>query len=697
MLIPKVLQIFLNPSSEMTSSREGIVIVVRNMKWYSSLTSVLYQQSPNEGEHFGKLREQLAEQILDLYKVLLGYIIKTVCAHYRNLAFHIARDLLKLDDWTGALDEVKKAVDSVKDTFGQFNSTQTNVHLKEMRDLQASEAEHKRVQQLFDIDMAAEIEDLQHEDKLLPDTCKWVLNSDEYQEFNDWNRDNMKKLLWVRGDPGKGKTMLLISIVKELTAHQKTCFDDIALSYFFCRATDERQDTATAVLKGLIWMLLHQNRSLIRHLDRFDDQGPKSFGDRQAFDKLKDLFISIVDDPRLGRTYLVIDGLDECRRQKPGLGELLRLISETLKKTSQIKWLVSSRNETIIDAVMRKQSAAIQIRLENSKYAGSVETAIDIYIDRKVSELIEFYQEALDPEEAERLKEKFYGDDGLKIHLKTQLQDKADGTFLWVALVVKDLKNYPASSARERVKHFPPGLDEVYERMLARLGDVPDTAMYRRVLLIMATAYGSLHLSELETFADLSAMDGLKHTVRSCGLLAVKESNGFVHFVHTTAKQYLVQDPIIQDIPSFYPGGYIGGHHIMISKSLEIMNSPGKLRRNICDLPRPDSQPSEIETLDSKPLGSLRYACLYWIEHICSMGFSPEKTNLFDGGAIHQFWKEHFLHWLEALSLLEAISVGIFSTLKLMELLKVSNLPDTVYILFADQTRMNFPIYNFSA
>jgi hypothetical protein len=67
------------------------------------------------------------------------------------------------------------------------------------------------------------------EDKggLLGDVYKWVLTNDAFLQW----QDDHNRLLWIRGDPGKGKTMLLCGIVDELEKGGG------GLSYFFCQAT----------------------------------------------------------------------------------------------------------------------------------------------------------------------------------------------------------------------------------------------------------------------------------------------------------------------------------------------------------------------------------------------------------------------------------------------------------------------------
>ncbi|KAK4182014.1 hypothetical protein QBC35DRAFT_358910, partial [Podospora australis] len=57
-----------------------------------------------------------------------------------------------------------------------------------------------------------------------------VLSNTQFQQWHD-GEDN--RLLWIKGDSGKGKTMLLCGIIDELNISAPSCL----LSFFFCQAT----------------------------------------------------------------------------------------------------------------------------------------------------------------------------------------------------------------------------------------------------------------------------------------------------------------------------------------------------------------------------------------------------------------------------------------------------------------------------
>ncbi|KAF5526116.1 Vegetative incompatibility protein HET-E-1 [Colletotrichum aenigma] len=105
---------------------------------------------------------------------------------------------------------------------------------------------------------------------LLRDSYTWIL---ENPDFQDWRNGSEKRLLWVRGDPGKGKTMFLCGIINELAD------DGAEPVYFFCQATDSRLNTATAVLRGLIYVLLEKRPSLIQFVRENHIYGGKRFSE----------------------------------------------------------------------------------------------------------------------------------------------------------------------------------------------------------------------------------------------------------------------------------------------------------------------------------------------------------------------------------------------------------------------------------
>jgi hypothetical protein len=66
-----------------------------------------------------------------------------------------------------------------------------------------------------------------------------------------------------------------------------------------------------------------------------------------------------------------------------------------------------------------------------------------------------------------------------------------------------------------------------------------------------------------------------------------------------------------------------------------------------------------VEDIDQALIGScvspsLRYACLYWAQHV-EQSHNSQTLQY----PINYFMHEHFLHWLEVLSLVDKLSEGV--------------------------------------
>ncbi|PQE03465.1 Vegetative incompatibility HET-E-1 protein [Rutstroemia sp. NJR-2017a BBW] len=310
---------------------------------------------------------------------------------------------------------------------------------------------------------------------LLEDLYNWIL---ENSEFRQWRNDQESSLLWIKGDPGKGKTMLLCGVINEL---EKSKAKSILLSYFFCQATDSRINYATAVLRGLIYLLVDQQPSLISHIrTKYDQAGKTLFEDANAWVALSEIFTNILQDPSLDYVYLIVDALDECVADLP---KLMKFIVQTSSISPRIKWIVSSRNWPNIEKALNTTIQKLRLCLGlNEK---SVSAAVAAFIQFKVKWLATRNKYRNDTQEA----------------IQQHLTLNANGTFLWVALVCQELSNIPGWKARQKLISFPPGLNTLYKRMLDQIMDSEDSELCKSILAVVSVVYRPIMLDELMTFA----------------------------------------------------------------------------------------------------------------------------------------------------------------------------------------------------
>jgi hypothetical protein len=445
--------------------------------------------------------------------------------------------------------------------------------------------------------------------------------------------------------------MLLCGIIDEMSSDKDAA---ALLSYFFCQATDSRINSATAVLRGLIYLLAYQQPALLKHVrKKYDIAGKELFVDTNAWFALSEIFTDILQDPSLESTYLIIDALDEC---VTGLPQLLQFIDNISPICSRVKWIISSRNWPNIKEQLNLSDEKVQLRLELNQ--DSISAAVSTYIEYKVGELakIKKYNAKLENLVRERL------------------SLNADSTFLWVALALQELEKTDRKNTLGKVEAFPPGLDSLYMQMMDQIGKPYNTNLCKRILSLMAVVYRPITLRELlslnnqlnesDNLENLSEyIEDLEQTVGQCGsFLTIREST--VYFVHQSAKEFLLQDNISLEL---FPTGVKEVHYTIFWRSLQLMSQI--LRPDIYSLRFAGISIHQVQPPDPDPLAAIRYSCLYWVNHLLEYNFQKESINdLKDSGLVHSFLRKSFLYWLEALSLMKCMSDGITMIRKLESL-----------------------------
>ena len=479
---------------------------------------------------------------------------------------------------------------------------------------------------------------------LLEGSYCWILENSDFQQ---WRYNQQSRLLWVKGDPGKGKTMLLCGIINELK--KSTAKSDL-LSYFFCQATNSSINNATAVLRGLIYLLIDQQPYLISHVrKKYDQAGKMLFEDDNAWFTLSEILTSILQDSNLDNTFFIVDALDECVE---GLPRLLNFIVR-ISCTSRAKWIISSRNWPSIEQNLDTATQKLRLSLELNE--DSVSAAITAYIQFKVDQL------------AERKKYSRNTQDIVQHYL---LQN-AHGTFLWVALVCQELSKTSGWKAQQKLTAFPPRLDALYSRMMEQIKNSEDAELCKRILAIVSAVYRPLTLCELESLVDMpdevaGEYEALSEIIGLCGsFLTLRERT--ISFIHQSAKDFLIE----KTYNEIFPFGIEHIHHTIFSRSLQVMLKT--LGRDLFSLNAPGITFDQVKQPSPDPLSQARYSCVYWIDHLLNSNPRRNATDdLQDDESIYKFLCQSYLYWLEALSFCRSISKGVILMGKLEAFAQVS-------------------------
>lgn len=185
----------------------------------------------------------------------------------------------------------------------------------------------------------------------------------------------------------------------------------------------------------------------------------------------------------------------------------------------------------------------------------------------------------------------------------------------------------------------------------------------------MSIVYRPLSLQELAPLVESPEclkLEDLEEIVKLCGSFLILRE-GIIYFLHQSAKDYLLRNAA----NTIFLSGMRGGHYTICQRSLKLMSQI--LRRDIYNMDNWGIPPTQITPPDPDPLAAVRYSCVYWANHLaeCQPNEQIQNNSLQDDGIVYRFLREHYLHWLEALSIIESLPQGVLAISKLKELVLV--------------------------
>ena len=323
--------------------------------------------------------------------------------------------------------------------------------------------------------------------------------------------------------------MISIFLAEEL---EQIANQDITFLQYYCDNKDEKRNTAITILRGLIFQLLQACPKLLKHILPIFKIQKNSLFTGSSLPTLWTIFENMVCDPILDTTYCVLDGPDECDETslRMLLEKFVTLLSAQTYESSAcyLNLIVVSRD--LPDFIPELLSSFPRIRLDPDADT-EVNQDIHRFIESKVNEL--------------SAKRKY--PESLRVHVKEVFQNRAQGTFLWVGIAAKMLEKYRVTDVERALDLFPPGLDELYARILLQI-DTAQRETAAKILRWVVMAARPLTLSELSDVIEIPAgpsvafsrEERMKDQVSYCGhFLTIKGDE--VGLIHQSAKDYLLR------------------------------------------------------------------------------------------------------------------------------------------------------------
>lgn len=189
----------------------------------------------------------------------------------------------------------------------------------------------------------------------------------------------------------------------------------------------------------------------------------------------------------------------------------------------------------------------------------------------------------------------------------------------------KELSSVDGWDAVETVQSIPPGLTDLYGHMMDKIdeGNERNRQRCKNVLAATFLAYRPPSLSEIVVLTDLP-LDVAETAIKRCSsFLTIKDET--VYLIHQSAKDYLGDNYTTR----LHPAGPAQGHADISMRSIDAMSS--MLRQNMYNLD-PGLKPKDMTPPSPDPLVPIRYSCVFWVDHLCSLnGENPQAPERADG------------------------------------------------------------------
>jgi hypothetical protein len=478
----------------------------------------------------------------------------------------------------------------------------------------------------------------EHNSTCLPNTRTELLH-----HIQGWAKDQSSKpMFWLNGAAGTGKSTIARTVARTFANQQQ-----LGASFFFKRGEGERGNASrffTTIATQLARRISELGPGVKKAIEADPAISEKALKDQ--FEKL--ILYPLLDMARRPVLILliVIDALDECEQDSD-----IRVILQLLSRTRDLKWVslqvfVTSRPELHIRLGFKQlPNSTFEDLILHEVATQTIQHDIRVYFEHELGRVREERSLSLDwprQDQFEALVEqaaplfifaatacRYIGDwrDNPKKRLETILGyrkakvSKLDATYL---PILKQL--------------FDEEGEEDRERRACEFRDIVGSIVVLETPLSTASLARLLDISKDDINCRLDSL----HSV-----LSIPDRDDMpVRLLHLSFREFLVDTSKKEKSPFWVDER--ARHERLASHCLQLMSGTNGLRQNICEL-QPGTLRSEVDEgrITSYLSPELQYACRYWVYHL-----KQSQRYVGDKATTDTFLQKHFLHWLEAMSLI---------------------------------------------
>jgi WD40 repeat protein len=350
--------------------------------------------------------------------------------------------------------------------------------------------------------------------QLMTGSCEWLLKKDSFQE---WRDSANTQLYWISAKPATGKTILSGKVITHLRDLDRDC------AFYFFNYGNKAKSTISSFLLSMAWQMALMHVDIFRTVLEICKQDHRlgAADHRTIWRKLYSegiLKVSLVRPQ-----YWVVDALDECQTGS----DLVPLLTKIIEMCP-VRIFLTSRDRYEV----HRQIIVPKIKVVSE----------EIKTDDTKSDIVLFLQANMDHLPS--------ADNSARNEMVTKILTKSDGCFLWVRLVLKELRKvHTSAEIRQVLEDVPSHMDELYIRILDAMSRAPyGKALAKAILTWTVCSARPLTVQELHHALQLNIGDTVDNAERAitsnCDQLVYVDSQSRVKMVHQTAREFLLRAKI---------------------------------------------------------------------------------------------------------------------------------------------------------
>lgn len=496
--------------------------------------------------------------------------------------------------------------------------------------------------------------------------CLQGTRTELLQQIMEWAMSpSQKSIFWLKGMAGTGK-----STISRTVASSFKDTNHLGASFFFKRSEGDRGNAKKffpTLIRQLTLRVSGLRSAVQKTLDYDPDIASKSL--REQFEKL--LLQPLLNLNQLGQqpqtAMMVIDALDECEHDQD-VRNIIRLLPLLQKaKAVHLRIFLTSRPELPISLGFSEIADHKYQDLALHEVPGEV-TEHDIHL---------FLQDRFAKIKHDRnISQDWPGNGAIQ-----ELVTMSVPLFISAATVcryIEHSKFEPMSrlaELRTDQAKYVSKMDKTYLPILMRLLDDQESDKseqqhllqeFQKIVGVIILLAVPLSINALSGFLGIGA-DQISNRLDSFRsvLNIPSDQDQPVRMLHLSFRDFLVRSrsEFLVDEPT--------KHKDIAKLCLKTMRR--HLKKDICNLASPGAHRADIDSQHIRQYlpPELQYSCRYWIHHLEQSGALSSEIE-----EVRLFLQKHFLHWVEAMSLLGLVSevVGMLNLLQTM--IPVSNMAD---------------------